>query len=208
VRRRVRQHVNPLGRRYLTRTIDALPLPLDKAIDVELGCADARFLFDLAPQFPDRYYVGLEIREPLVDWVNEQATLLGLPNLRAYFAHINLDLDELFADHSLARVYINFPDPWFKTRHHKRRLVTEELVEILHRKVRPDGEVLFQSDIFELAIDAMATFETQSHLFANTEGPWSFRRTNPYPARSEREVRNDAAGNRTWRMLYRPLPLR
>lgn len=173
------------------------------AVDVELGCADARFLFDLAPQFPDRFHIGLEIREPLVDFVNEQAIALQLSNLVAVFAHINLDLDELFADDTLSRVYINFPDPWFKTRHHKRRLVTDELVEILHRKLRPDGELLFQSDIFELALDAMTTFEIAPY-FDNVDGPWSFRRANPYPARSEREVRNDDAGARTWRMLYRP----
>lgn len=197
-----------MGTRYLVREIEPLelPSPTETEIDVELGCADARFLFDLAPQFPERFYVGLEIREPLVDQVNEEAEERKLPNLRAWFAHINLDLDDLFADHAIKRVYINFPDPWFKTRHHKRRLVTEELVEVLHRKVRPDGEILFQSDIFELALDAMATFELGDgpRLFTNTEGPWSFRRENPYPAQSDREVRNLAAGNRIWRMLYRP----
>ena len=206
LRRRVRHHVNPLGRRYLTRDVEPVPLPPGREIDVELGCADARFLFELAPQFPERHFVGLEIREPLVDEVNEKAEDLGLDNLQACFAHINLDLPELFPDQSLSRVYINFPDPWFKVRHRKRRLVTPELVEVLHRKLRPDGELLFQSDIFELALDAMATFELHDHLFENCCGPWSFRRANPYPARSEREVWNEVRDIRIWRILYRPRP--
>ncbi|MGC3960547.1 MAG: tRNA (guanosine(46)-N7)-methyltransferase TrmB [Verrucomicrobiota bacterium] len=203
--RRVRHHVNPFGVHYLQRAVERLDLPTDREIDVELGCADARFLFELARQFPLRLHLGLEIRQPMVEQVNEEASAEGLTNLRALFAHINIDFDRMFPDHSVHRIYINFPDPWFKTRHKKRRLVNEELVEVLHRKLRPDGELFFQSDIFDFALDAMDCIE-QSPLFVNADEPWHFRRPNPYPARSLREFFCDRDGVRVWRMLYRPVP--
>ncbi len=182
-----------------------LPLPDGVDVEVELGCADARFLFERAPQHPATLFVGLEIREPLVEQVNLDAAERGVANVRAFFAHVNVDLDALFPDERLARAFLNFPDPWFKRRHHKRRVVTPELVETLHRKLRPGGALFFQSDVFGLALDALGVLEAAPSRFANLAGPWSFARENPYGARSLREVRCEELGARIWRMHYRRL---
>jgi tRNA (guanine-N7-)-methyltransferase len=203
VARRVRHHVNPLHAPYWARQLPPIALPRDRAVEAELGCADARFLFERAPHHPDTFFVGLEIRQPLVKLVNRQAAEQNLPNLRAIFCNINVDLPTLIPDDSLDRVYINFPDPWFKRRHQKRRLVTDELVEVLHQKLRRRGELFFQSDVFDLALDAMAVLEAATTRFANVQGPWSFARGNPYGARSLREVRCEERGMRIWRMCYR-----
>jgi tRNA (guanine-N7-)-methyltransferase len=200
-KRRVRHHVNPLRSPFLERRLPPLVLPDGVEVEVEVGCADARFLFERAPSRPDALLVGLEIREPLVRHVNEDAAALGLPNVRAHFAHANLDLDGLFSDGRLARVFINFPDPWFKRRHRKRRLITPELAATLARKLCPGGELFFQSDVFELALDAMAVLEDEPAL-RNLDEPWSFARANPYGARSLREARCEARGLRIWRMRY------
>jgi tRNA (guanine-N7-)-methyltransferase len=201
---RVRHHVNPLRSQFHARRLATVPLPPGE-VEVELGCADARFLFERAPAHPKTTFVGLEIRAALVAQVNREARELGLGNLRAHFAHVNVDLDALFEDERLARVYINFPDPWFKRRHHKRRLMSPELIACLHRKIRPGGELFFQSDVWELALDALATVEEQPERFANIAGPWSFVRENPFGARSLREVRCEARGLRIWRLRYRRL---
>ena len=203
VARRIRHHVNPLRSPFWAR--EGAPTLTQPAGDVEaeLGCADARFLFERAPQHPSSYFLGLEIREPLVDEVNQKAAEAGLGNLRAVFCNINVDLPTLVPDASLARVFINFPDPWFKRRHQKRRLMNDELVEVLHRKLRADGELFFQSDVFDLALDAMAVLEGAHDRFANRAGPWSFARENPYGAKSLREVRCEERGMRIWRMCYR-----
>jgi tRNA (guanine-N7-)-methyltransferase len=198
--RRVRHHVNPLGLPFLRRRAQRLPLPVDGEVEVELGCADARFLFERAPRHPASLFLGLEIRQPLVAQVNRAAAELAVPNLRACFANINVDLDDLFPDGRLARMFLNFPDPWFKRRHHKRRVVTEELAEVLHRKLRPGGELFFQSDVFPLALDAMSVLEASS--LVNAVGPWSFARDNPFQARSLREARCEERGQRIWRMRY------
>jgi tRNA (guanine-N7-)-methyltransferase len=199
---RVRHHVNPLRSPFLERQLPAVELPAGEA-ESELGCADARFLFERAPQHPEVTFVGLEIRRPMVKEVNRFAAEQQLGNLRAVFCNINVDLPALFADRSFRRMFINFPDPWFKRRHQKRRLVNEELVPVLHDKLRAGGELFFQSDVFDLALDAMVVLESAPELFANVLGPWSFVRDNPYGARSLREVRCEDRGMRIWRMCYR-----
>jgi tRNA (guanine-N7-)-methyltransferase len=192
--------VNPLRAEFLAREVEPIALP-DGDAEVELGCADARFLFERAPHVPKTMLIGLEIREPLVDEVNEKAAQLGLGNLRAHFAHINVDLEGLFADGRLSRAFVNFPDPWFKRRHRKRRLMDPELARMIHRKLRAGGELFFQSDVWDLALDAMAVLEAEPG-FRNVAGPWSFLHDNPYGAKSLREVRCEERQMRIWRLLY------
>lgn len=200
---RVRNHVNPL--RSVYQRGDAPPVPLSESaeVEVELGCADAQFLFQRAAAHPEVQCVGVEIREDLVDDVNLRAAAAGLGNLRAVFANINRDLDHLFPDGRLARLYINFPDPWFKTRHKKRRLVNAELAEVLQRKLVPGGALLFQSDVWDLALDAMSVLEAEERL-ENRQGPWSFLRAeHGYAARTLREDRCVEKGWPIWRIAYR-----
>jgi tRNA (guanine-N7-)-methyltransferase len=201
---RVRHHVNPFHLRLLDIAPERLAAPVgqDEALQIELGCADAQFLFQLARRDPLGSYVGVEIREPLVDDVNRRAEAEGLHNLRALFAHINLDLQRLFAGHRIRRFFINFPDPWFKRAHHNRRIVNPELAAQLVLLLPPGGEVFFQSDIWELAIAAMEVFETTKGL-ENTVGDWSFIKHNPYPALSLREERVTERALPVWRILYR-----
>jgi tRNA (guanine-N7-)-methyltransferase len=201
---RVRHHVNPYRAGLLSIAPPRLDLPAGP-IEVELGCADAQFLFQLASSWPENNYVGVELRRSLVDDVNRRASLSGLSRLRAVHAHINVDLAALFSGESIRRFYINFPDPWFKRAQRKRRVLTSESSHVgaeLIALLQPGGELFFQSDIFDLALDAMAVLESLPGLY-NIAGEWSFLRHNPYPARSLREDRVSEAGLPIWRMLYR-----
>lgn len=201
---RIRHHVNPLRAKLLDIAPGRLQLGPEApaALEIELGCADALFLFELARRDPHTSYVGVEIRKALVADVNERAAAAGLSHLRAVFAHINIDLATLLTGHKVRRFFINFPDPWFKRAQHKRRLVTPELAQQLMSLLEPDGELFFQSDVWELALDAMAVLETTPGL-RNTAGEWSFLRESPYAARSLREVRVLERGLPVWRMLYK-----
>lgn len=207
---RVRHHVNPLRSGYMhiapppLTPLRAPAATVDVPLEVELGCADAQFLFQLARRDPNTRYVGVEIRRPHVDDVNQRAAEEGLGRLSAVFAHINLDLPAIFAGHPVRRFYINFPDPWFKRAQHKRRIVTPELVDTLLSLLVPEGEIFFQSDVFELALDAMAVLECEPRLCnASPRGEWSFYGESPFPARSLREDRVTAHGDPVWRILYR-----
>jgi tRNA (guanine-N7-)-methyltransferase len=197
---RHRQHVNPLKASYFERAAARLELPPGE-VEVEIGCADAQFLFRRAERVPGLIPIGLEIREDLAREVNARALRERSP-VRVLFAHANLDFDALFPPASLARVFVNFPDPWFKRRHRKRRVVDRALAAAVAAALRPAGELFFQSDVWDVALDALAVLEAEPRL-TNRAGPWSFwKADNPYGVRSRREEGCLEEGASIWRLLY------
>lgn len=210
--RNVRQHVNPLGLHFQARRAQPVTPPGHLApaceVDVELGCADAKFSFDLARYDPARFVVGLEIREPLVDRNTDLARREGLENLAFGYVNLNVDLDRVFPARAIDRFHLLFPDPWFKRRHKKRRVVDDELVRVIARQLRVGGALHVATDIWDVALDAMGVLEDvelapEDGRFVNIAGPWTFTRGNPYPCASKREDTTLARGQRVWRMVYR-----
>jgi tRNA (guanine-N7-)-methyltransferase len=199
---RIRQHVNPNVTFFSTFHGERPALVADRPLEVEIGCADAQFLFERAVVDPGRQYVGLEIREDMVELVNKRAGKLAAPVV-AVFCHAQKHLDEIFAPRTIDRVYINFPDPWFKRRHADRRMVDEELVCGLAPLVRAGGDVMIQSDVWEVALEAMDAFERHDDVFANLAGEWTFwRHGNPFGVRSWREQNAEETGLPIWRIRY------
>lgn len=202
MRRRVRQHVNALALHHLETGAPRLSLPADRPVEVELGCADAAFLFERCARDPGREYVGVEIRREMVDRVNQRAAEGGLAQVRGVYANLLLDLDRVFAPASVDLCHINFPDPFFKRSQHKRRFLTPELCAALGRVLRPGGRLAFQSDVFEIALETLDLLEQSAPTFVNELGPWCFARENPFGARSRRERRCEARGLRIWRLRF------
>ncbi|HEU4726599.1 MAG TPA: hypothetical protein VFT22_01875 [Kofleriaceae bacterium] len=197
---RIRQHVNP-NQIHFARFRGERPALDSREIELEIGCADAQFLFERAALDGSRQYVGLEIREDLVKLVNRRARALGAP-VHAVFCQAQLHMTQIFAPGSIARVYINFPDPWFKRRHHDRRMVDAALAEGIAGVARPGADVFIQSDVWDIALAAMSTFERDDR-FANVAGEWTFwRGGNPYGVRSWREQNAEETGLAIWRIRY------
>jgi tRNA (guanine-N7-)-methyltransferase len=161
-------------------------------------------LIDLARADQQTSFVGVEIRRELVTFTNEELGKANMNNVKLVFANMSVDMPRLFAEGSVRRFFLNFPDPWFKTRQHKRRVIGPELVAEIDRALRPDGELFVQTDIFDLALEAMSAVEgAVPPRFVNTHAPWSFLPANPYPAKSRRERQCEGDGTRIWRLLYR-----
>lgn len=198
---RIRQHVNPNG--VFFEQFRGEKPPLDgRSVECEIGCADAQFLFERAAQDPSRLYVGLEIRQDLVALVGKRAKRHGLP-VHAVFCQAQLHMQEIFPPGVVERIYINFPDPWFKRKHHDRRMVDATLVAQVAYATRPDADIFVQSDVWEIALDAMSVFES-SDAFANQAGEWTFWRAgNPYGVRSWREQHAEETNLPIWRIRYK-----
>lgn len=203
--RKIRQHVNPLGEHFMRVRARPMERPARLAagcrVEVELGCADAEFSFQLAAARPDWLIAGLEIREPCLVRNRVRAQELGLDNLVFGYSNLNVDLDRVFPPHSVDRFHLLFPDPWFKERHHKRRVIEPGLVETIAGQLRDDGELHVASDVFEVALEIMDVVEASPRL-RNLIEPWSFWRGNPFAAASRREQTTLARGQRVWRMRY------
>lgn len=199
---RIRQHVNPLALAYETFRGERPRLEPGRPIEVEIGCADAQFLFERAAIEPCRHYVGVEIREDLVALVNQRARETGAP-VHGVFCQAQLHLTEVFPPGTVERVYVNFPDPWFKRRHHKRRMVDDTLAAAIADVLRPGGDVLVQTDVWDVALDALAAFDGRDDVFTNLAGEWRFWRAgNPFGARSWREQNAEETGLPIWRLRY------
>lgn len=205
-RLRIRHHVNPLKLSYSEREVAPVSLAGPDP-EVEVGCADARWLFERARAEPEGRFVGLEIREELVAWVAARLARAGLADrVEVRFCNANTDLERLFEPRRVRRFVVNFPDPWFKRWQHKRRLLTPELARSMASRLAPGGQVFFQSDVFELSLDAMAVLEDADDVLRNVHGPWTFARANPFGARSKREAQSQRKGRPIWRLLYERTP--
>lgn len=201
---RIRQHVNPLKSDFFRIPLAPLEIPQGAEVEVELGSAEAHFLMERAGELSGVLHVGVEIRRDRVEQANLDCAKRGLGNVRSVFANMSVDLPRLFAPTSVRRFFLNFPDPWFKARQHKRRVICPELMEALHGLLAPGGEVYVATDIFALAMDAMAELEAEPpRRFVNLEGPWSFLRRSPVVAKSRRERQCDEEGARIWRLGFR-----
>jgi tRNA (guanine-N7-)-methyltransferase len=201
---RIRQHVNPLDAFFETFRGEKPRLDSSRELEVEIGCADAQFLFERAARDPSGQYVGLEIREDLVDYVTKKANKLALP-VQAVWCHAQLHTTLVFPEHAATRVFVNFPDPWFKRRHHERRMVDPVLAEQIAYLLRPGGELFVQTDVWDIAVDALASFDGDvQERFCNLDGEWTFwKQPNPYEVRSWREQNAEETGLPIWRLLYR-----
>lgn len=185
---RVHQHVNPLAPFYRQSPepidVEAIFAEPDRPLLLDIGSARGRFVLRMAIAEPKWNYLGVEIRHPLVDEANRIAAEEGLTNLHYEFCNAMLWLGRLIEDIPdgiLQAVTIQFPDPWFKKKHAKRRMVNAELVATVVDKLAVGGRVFVQTDIEFLAEEMFELFRGDKRLEerAITE--------NPFPVRTERE---------------------
>lgn len=221
---RVRQHLNPLARRWsqpvslppdwYSRAFQDPTLPLI----VDVGVAKGRFLLKLASEDANSNYLGLEIREPLVHQANRCAADAGLQNLFYVACNANVSLGRVLGDALpgvLKAVYVQFCDPWFKKRHAKRRMVTPPLVEDIYVALNTaaavsggERRIFMQSDVLEIALEMRDLFDSHSGFrrlgeadgIACVEGEWLAE--NPIGTPTEREIAVLKKDLNVYRALY------
>lgn len=200
---RVHQHVNPLAPYYrqapkpveLPAAFSDPTLPLH----LDIGCARGRFLLRMAKAEPRWNFLGVEIREPLVEEANRLAEEAGLVNLHYSFCNAMLWLERLLDELPAGRlqmVTIQFPDPWFKKKHAKRRMVNAEMVETIAKHLAPDGRVFVQTDIEFLAEEMFSLFRRDKRFSEDTV------LENPFPVKTEREMAVEEKEMQIYRSIF------
>ena len=187
---RVRQHVNPLSQKYQVATQSpewsTVFADCDRPLHVDIGCARGQFLLAIAQAKPDWNFVGVEIREPLVHRANEECQSLGLTNLHFLFCNINTSLSSLFPPDSISGATIQFPDPWFKRRHQKRRVVQPEFLDQLSVGLKSGGFLFIQSDVLEVATEMRDRIDAHP-AFTRSAESHTWLQDNPLGVPTERE---------------------
>lgn len=198
---RARQHVNPLASKFQQPTVLSPEWPLDvfrdysRPLFLDIGCARGGFLVDFASQRPADYnYLGLEIRPIVVRQAQTRIAKHGLEGFLDFVGcNANVDLERLLtigkAENKVEMVTIQFPDPHFKARHAKRRVVTPELVLCLAKFMPPSATVFLQSDIQSVLDDMRFQFRQQPDLFRDDiESVEEYLPENIFGIPTEREV--------------------
>lgn len=200
---RVHQHVNPLSPFYrqAPKPVDIKSVFADpgRPLHLDIGSARGRFLLRMATAEAGWNFVGVEIREPLVDEANRLAAEAGLTNLHYSFCNAMLWLDRLLEgvpEGLLSMVTIQFPDPWFKKKHAKRRMVNEEMVDTVARHLTPGGRIFVQTDIKFLAEEMFELFRSDRR-FAE-----KFIEENPFAVKTEREKAVEDKGQTVYRTIF------
>ena len=191
----MRQHVNPLSQFFqIPLSLPSKTVLFSKShnpIHLDIGSAKGEFLIELAKKSPDWNFVGLEIREPLVRLCEKKREKLELNNLKFLFCNVNVSLDKWLSDldyGQLKRVSIQFPDPWFKRKHFKRRVLKKNLLNSIAKSMSKEGEIFIQSDILQL-IKSMTNKIDESRYFNRKDfGDLRFIDKNPYNVKTDREL--------------------
>lgn len=155
---------------------------------VEVGFGRGDVLLEAAVTRPDRDYVGIEVHAPGIGYLLARVHDRGIDNVRILFGDAREALRNRFPDSSLEEIWIYFPDPWPKARHHKRRLVQPGFAEIAASRLRPGGRILAATDDEDYALHMLSVFQSASRL-ENLAGPgafWSGPTERPYTRFEER----------------------
>jgi tRNA (guanine-N7-)-methyltransferase len=123
----------------------------DAPTDVEIGSGKGRFLLEVAASHRDRNLVAVDRAAKYHRLCCERAAKRGLTNVRLIRTTAEDLLFRLLETRSVANLYVLFPDPWPKKRHHKRRLFTAEVVDRMVDSLQPRGRILVKSDHGEYA---------------------------------------------------------
>jgi len=165
----------------------------DRPLWLEIGFGGGEHLVHQAATYPDMTLIGAE------PYLNGVAMLLGkirkagVENVSVYRGDAR-DLFDVLPDASIDKAFLLYPDPWPKTRHHRRRFVTEDHLAPLHRVLKPDAEFRVATDIPDYVRQTMvevpkAGFEWLAETPEDWRTPWSDWISTRYEQKALREGR-------------------
>lgn len=172
--------------------------PGDGPIELEIGFGHGLFLYERAQVCPNTRLIGLEIKKKWSHLVRERCQKRGLLNVTVW----SDDARELLPrvpSNSVQRVFMHFPDPWWKRRHEKRRLTGDTLLDEIVRVLSHGGEFFMQTDVAERAVLHLEALRAQPAMLI--AGDAGYLEHNPYQARSNREARAHEDGLPVYRTL-------
>jgi tRNA (guanine-N7-)-methyltransferase len=166
----------------------------------EIGFGMGQSLASMAATEPDKDFVGVEVHRPGVGSLLNDIEKRELSNLRIFCEDGLGVLSEGFADASLERLQLYFPDPWHKKRHHKRRMVQPPWVALAGRKLKPGGLLHMATDWAPYAEHMLAVMQA-AEGFENTAPDFA-----PRPAWrpvTRFEQRGERLGHGVWDLIWR-----
>ena len=134
----------------------------DHPIHIEIGMGKGQFIMTLAKEYPEINYVGIEKYSSVLVRALEKQQEMELPNIK--FIRMEAEnIAEVFAPDEVARIYLNFSDPWPKDRHAKRRLTSVQFLQRYENILQKDGHLIFKTDNRDLFDFSLEQVEEAEH---------------------------------------------
>ena len=167
---------------------------------VEMGFGMGDSLHEMVLASPTTNFVGIEVHPPGVGRLINNAGKSEVNNLKVYMADATDVLRDCFADNSIDRFQLFFPDPWHKKKHHKRRVVQIEFLQLVQKKLRQGG-VLHMATDWQPYAEYMLDRVLQSGGWENLGEPCGFAKRPDYRPITKFEKRGENLGHGVWDLL-------
>jgi tRNA (guanine-N7-)-methyltransferase len=173
-------------------------------VTLEIGFGNGDSLLAMAQASPEVDFIGIEVHRPGVGRLLQALEDRQISNVRVMCDDAVEILQRCLPDHSLQRVLLFFPDPWHKKRHHKRRIVQPEFVELLASKLQRGG-ILHMATDWENYAEHMLEVVGASGKFRNCSGPGQYSEKPAYRPSTKFERRGQRLGHGVWDLLFERL---
>lgn len=172
----------------------------DKPVHLEIGFGNGESLATMANQRPDINVIGIEVHGPGVGHLLMRIGELGLTNVRICQHDAVEVLREMLPPNSLSGSYLFFPDPWHKKRHHKRRIVQPDFLELLASRLQPGGFFHAATDWENYAEHMLETLNASAHFENTAEG---YTEKPDYRPLTKFEQRGLRLGHGVWDLVFK-----
>jgi len=168
---------------------------------LEIGFGNGESLAEIANNHPDNDYIGIEVHRPGVGHLLIKVEELSLSNVRVMCADAVEVLEKQIPDEALDALYLFFPDPWHKKRHHKRRQVQPEWVQLVRRKLKLGGQLHMATD-WENYAEHMLEILSVADGFKNTSTSDDYVTKPDYRPETKFERRGLKLGHGVWDLVF------
>lgn len=168
---------------------------------LEIGFGMGDSLIEMAETAPEQDFIGIEVHTPGVGRLLNHIDIQGLTNLKTYCDDAVEVIEQCIADNSLTKVQIFFPDPWHKKKHNKRRIIKDEFVQKLRKKMIVGGIIHLATDWQHYA-EQMMEVMTATEGFSNTCGENVYSPRPEFRPITKFERRGQRLGHGVWDLLF------
>ncbi len=190
----------PLYGLEFAHAMPPLPQGFD-ALKFEIGIGNGDALLHMASADPRSLYIGVEVHDPGIGRCLNNIEQQKLDNLRLIKHDAIEVLEHMIPPASLDRIFLFFPDPWHKKRHHKRRIVNQRFRGLVHRALKPGAVIHIATDWQDYA-ESIALQFLEDDRFSNDGNSEGYATTPNYRPLTRFENRGIKLGHGVWDLLF------